>query len=444
MLFGARMRWGLTVIGSGPACQLHLDEGPSVAAMVFQWGGSHILQSVDGCVSVNGAALPEGERIVLRHHDQVVVQGLQASFMAPRAASYRGTVTVRRRSPTLLHLRHNDNEYIVDALRPFTIGASRDCDLCLANDLRASNVHCRVFWDRGWWWLEDLGSRQGTQLDGVGVQLAGLNDATHDICIGATILSVRTARPEDIDTRRHGVVAESASFRAVFEGLKRAAELRLNVLLLGEVGTGKNLLAQAYHAESRPAGGPLIVLRCATTTPRSLYEQMLGDQESTLDRAAGGTLFLDDMGSLDIKMQRELLPVLMGNSRYAIRRHGANPRVQVVAATHRDPTMLLEAGLLDRTFYQNLGARIEVPPLRERPEDILAIARDTLWEKRQRLSHWGARALVEHTWPRNIPELQGVLRRVIHACPANGTIDAVDLEKAMGHGPRSGSTEEQD
>ncbi len=437
------MRWGLTVLGSGPACQVRLVEGPHVAAMVLQWGGDHILQGVDGCVSVNGAALPTGERIVLRHHDQVVIEGLQTSFMAPRAASYRGAVTVRRRSPTLLRLRHNGSEHAVDALRPFTIGASRECNLCLADDPHACNVHCRVFWDRGWWWLEDLGSQQGTQLDGVKVQLAGLNDAMHDICIGTTILRVWTASPQDADKQWQGIVAESPSFGAVFEGLKRAAKLRLNVLLLGETGTGKNLLARAYHAESRPTGGPFIVLRCAAATPRSLHAQILGDQDSILNRAAGGTLFLDDIGSLDIEIQRELLPVLMGNSQRAPRRRGSSPRVQVAAATHRDPTLMLGAGLLDRTFYQSLGARIEIPPLRERPEDILAIAREILLEKRQRLSHWGARALLQHTWPRNIPELHGVLRRATHTCPANGTIDAVDLEHAMAIAPEAGAGPEQ-
>ncbi len=154
---------------------------------------------------------------------------------------------------------------------------------------------------------------------------------------------------------------------------------------------------------------------------------MLDDGDSILSRAAGGTLFLDEIGSLDIRTQRELLPTLTGGRS----RTEPSPRVQVVAATHRDLSFMQSSGLLDREFCRNLGARIEVPPLRERPEDVLAIARQTLREKQLRLSHWGAQTLLAHSWPRNIPELEGVLRRVIHSSPANGTVDAVDLEMVM-------------
>jgi len=408
--------------------------------MLFYWGSSHILQASRGDVRINGMTLPKGERIVLHHHDHVSIDGCDSRFMAPRAISHRALAAERSRYPTQAILSYRAREYALDPMQAFSIGTDQECELRVAPEPGVEQWHCRLFWDMGCWWLQDLGSREGTQLDGVHVGLSALSDLQHSIAVGSNTLSVSTMRSGQSSTDEGAeIVSASPSFRAVVAAIKRAANLGLNVLVQGEAGTGKDLLAHTYHAEYQVETTPFIVVNCAMADPESLRGTLLGANDGLSDHARGGTIFFDELTNLSLEAQRALVPILIDLSRRALNAVRARPGTRIIAASSRDVALLHQRGLVDSSFYQNLGARIEVPPLRQRPEDIIGIARKIIGTHPSplELSRWGRDALLRHSWPRNVRELQGTLLRALSPAPENGIIDAVDLDIAM-HGARMG------
>lgn len=192
----------------------------------------------------------------------------------------------------------------------------------------------------------------------------------------------------------HDIVYRSESLRRVFERALRLARLDGNILLTGETGVGKSLLARYIHAMSRRADGPFMHVNCASL-PASLIEaELFGYSEGAFTGAArkgrrgvielghGGTVFFDEIGDMPVEMQAKLLTVLEDK---AIRRLGSERTVKVdvrfLAATNKNPETLLHAGTLrDDLYYRLAMNRIDLPPLREHREDIPALIGATLAE----------------------------------------------------------------
>jgi NtrC-family two-component system response regulator AlgB len=230
----------------------------------------------------------------------------------------------------------------------------------------------------------------------------------------------------------------SPRMRAVLDVVQRAALSEAPVLLRGENGTGKGVLARALHASSPRLGRPFVVVNCPTLTDELLASELFGhakgsftgairDQPGRVEAAEGGTVFLDEVGEISPGLQSKLLRFLqekvferVGESRTR------TADVRVVAATNRD----LEAEVKTGRFREDLLYRLNVvevtvPPLRERPEDILPLAHRFLaffaaGSKRPvpALSEGATRALLAYPWPGNVRELRNVMERAVILSPA--------------------------
>ena len=225
------------------------------------------------------------------------------------------------------------------------------------------------------------------------------------------------------------VIAESAQMRALVSQALRVAQTDETVLLLGESGTGKSLLARAIHHASKRAAGPLVELHAAAL-PEALVEGELfghdrgaytGATEAKVghaEAAQGGTLFLDEIGELPAATQVKLLRLLQDRSFTRLGSTQARKAdVRIIAATNRD----LVAAVKDGTFREDLYYRLavfpfEVPPLRERPEDVRATTVALLAARGigpDRLSPDAMVAITSYAWPGNVRELENALTRAV-------------------------------
>jgi len=221
------------------------------------------------------------------------------------------------------------------------------------------------------------------------------------------------------------VVASSASMRRVLELLEPLARAEVTVTLIGETGTGKDVLARTIHQQSPRRNGPFVVFDCGAVSANLAESELLGHERGAFtgavgahvgafERAHGGTLFLDEIGELPLDLQTRLLR-LLGNS--SVRRVGGTQDrpfdVRIVAATNRDLGAEVTAGRFRRDLYFRLAAAVvQVPPLRERSEDIPALAARLLED----LGHSGVsiapdalRALSGRLWRGNVRELKNTL-----------------------------------
>jgi two-component system, NtrC family, response regulator HydG len=230
------------------------------------------------------------------------------------------------------------------------------------------------------------------------------------------------------------IVAESAGMRAVVDLVERVADAAVPVLITGETGTGKGLVAQAIHAESSRASHPFIAVNCAALPDALLESEMFGhvrgaftgatsNRTGLIEEADGGTLLLDEIAEMPLSLQSKLLHVL---ERGAVRAVGANREktvnVRLIAATNRD----LESRVSEGAFREDLLYRlnvmaIEIPALRKRPEDLPALLARALARSKDRnpaspvlrFSQAALYRLGQHAWPGNVRELQHVVERLV-------------------------------
>jgi transcriptional regulator with PAS, ATPase and Fis domain len=221
-------------------------------------------------------------------------------------------------------------------------------------------------------------------------------------------------------------------------------------LVTGESGTGKEVVARAVHELSARASGPYVVFNCASV-PRDLFESQLfghrkgaftgaiSDSPGVIRAADGGTLFLDEIGELPLDTQPKLLRFLENGEVLPLGEQ--KPRrvhVRVLAATHRDLGRLVREGRFREDLYYRLNVvPLHVPPLRQRQEDILALARVFL----DRLAPDGSvapelgsdavSALTHHPWPGNVRELRNVIERAMAYTPVPAVLRAEHLRIAV-------------
>jgi anaerobic nitric oxide reductase transcription regulator len=234
-----------------------------------------------------------------------------------------------------------------------------------------------------------------------------------------------------IDPAHRELIGQSASHRRLLEEIDVVGRSDLTVLITGETGVGKELVARAIHATSPRAGKPLISLNCAAL-PDTLVESELfghvrgafsgavGDRRGKFELADGGTLFLDEVGELPLPAQAKLLRVLQNGQ---LQRIGSDAEhrvdVRVIAATNRDLIEEVRTRRYRADFYHRLSVYpLAVPPLRARGRDVLLIAGFFLEENRARLGLSTLRlsadaqaALLAYRWPGNIRELEHLISR---------------------------------
>ena len=236
------------------------------------------------------------------------------------------------------------------------------------------------------------------------------------------------------------IKTRSPLMEAMLKRVARFARSDAPVAVLGETGSGKEMIARVLHANSPRARAPFVAVNVAALPAELLESELFGHgkgaftgagavRRGLFEEAHGGTLFLDEIGEMPLALQSKLLRVLQDGE---VRRIGENQsfgvNVRIVCATHRDPSEQVRQGLFREDLYFRLKVlTLTVPALRQRPEDVLPLATEILRGEAPNLRGFTARAkarLVAHTWPGNVRELQNVVKH--GAALAQG--EAVDSE----------------
>jgi DNA-binding NtrC family response regulator len=248
--------------------------------------------------------------------------------------------------------------------------------------------------------------------------------------------SMRQGEPPAITDEsgsRQPMIGDCEAMQHVYTRIRKTAPADVTVLILGESGTGKELVARALHQQSKRAGAPLISVNCAAIPETLIESELFGHEKGAftgasasrtglVEAADGGTLFLDEIGELPLDAQARLLRVLQEGE---IRKVGSvetrHVDVRLIAATHRDLGALSKIGEFRLDLYYRLNVmQIELPPLRAREDDVLAIA-DILLDKAckrhnregLRLSRAARQDLRDYPWPGNVRELENALERSV-------------------------------
>jgi DNA-binding NtrC family response regulator len=340
-----------------------------------------------------------------------------------------------------------------------TIGRSAVNDLVLT-DTSVSGTHAELVIGEGGVIIHDLESTNGTFAGAVRVKSAWIDPGTSIKC-GKTEIELLSADEVQVpisgEDHFGAMYGRSSAMREVFATLERVAPTEMSVLIGGETGTGKELVARALHDESNRAQGPFVVLDCGSL-PRELAEAAIlghkkgsftgavGDRAGCFEEANGGTLFLDEIGELPMDLQPKLLRVL---DRREVQRIGESQvrkvDVRVVAATHRDLRMMVGQGLFREDLYFRLSVMsVDLPPLRERGEDVVMLADRFLEDfvrmaggmPKPRVSDAAREALVAEPFPGNVRQLKNIIQRAAHLCRA-GVIEPSDLHLGRREDPRA-------
>jgi len=275
--------------------------------------------------------------------------------------------------------------------------------------------------------------------------------------IAALRQSLIEARPGD------AMIGESPKFRAALELASRVAPTTLPVMILGENGTGKEMLARFIHQKSTRSAAPFLAVNCGAI-PENLFESTLfghkrdsftgaiKDHPGVFGQADGGTLFLDEIGDLPLAMQVKLLRALESGEIFSVgadRPHMAD--VRILAATNQDLSALQRAGQFREDLYWRIkGAEIVLPPLRERASDIPLLSvfflnqstALTVNGRPRTLSSSAIEALLRRSWPGNLRELRHEMQRTSVLVGERQSIEASDLS-GMQATPLSQATEKE-
>jgi DNA-binding NtrC family response regulator len=307
------------------------------------------------------------------------------------------------------------------------IGSAPDCQLVL-HDGTVSARHAEISLGRAGHVIRDLGAKNGTRLGNVRIERAPLFVGAK-LQLGATRLSVHArGGTSSIELAQPGVlgdlVAHSVAMRAVVASLERLAATDATLLVEGETGTGKEVVARLTHALGPRRHAPLVVFDCGAVSPHLIAAELFGVERGAFtdavetraglfERAEGGTLFLDEIGELPLELQPALLRAL--EARRTRRIGGAEELshdVRIIAATNRNLAEEVRAGRFRADLYYRLAVTsLRLPPLRERREDIPVLAQRFAVQLGLELSPELLTALAAHDWPGNIRELRNAIER---------------------------------
>jgi transcriptional regulator with GAF, ATPase, and Fis domain len=273
----------------------------------------------------------------------------------------------------------------------------------------------------------------------------------------ASILEERVSMlVQELESRgAHRALGESARWKRALVDAAKVAATDTTVLITGESGTGKEVVARYIHRGSQRAQGPFVALNCAALPEQLLESELFGYERGAftganvaragkIEQAAGGVLFLDEVGEMTPAMQAKFLRVLQ--EREFQRLGGARTikaDTRVIAATNRDPRAAMERGLLREDLYYRISVfEIALPPLRERPDDILLLADAFLKEVGKSVGRPSAGIsedardqLVRHAWPGNVRELRNAIERAVILCEG-GLVTSEHLPISIATSPK--------
>ena len=351
---------------------------------------------------------------------------------------------------------------------PLVVGSGAGCGVEL-RDPHVSHRHAELSRTRNGVVLRDLGSSNGTRVSNIAIKEAVLSSGAQ-IIVGTTRLRfevggeggkpgrlVREPVGDDelreVAPRFGGAVGTGEVMRRLFALLARIAPTDLTVTLIGETGTGKDVLAHAIHGASPRRGAAFAVFDCAAVPPSLIESELFGHEKGAFtgavaaragvfERAHGGTLFIDEIGELPLDLQPKLLRAL---EQRQVQRLGGTTVVpfdaRIVAATNRDLGAAVETGAFRQDLFFRLStAVLEVPPLRDRLEDLPALVGHflTLAGRPLSVTPEALALLCAHAWPGNVRELKNAIdsAAALARGPSLDVPDLVFLRQGTGAPPR--------
>jgi DNA-binding NtrC family response regulator len=322
---------------------------------------------------------------------------------------------------------------------PLVVGSDPTCGLVI-DDPHVSRRHAEISRGERGVVLRDLGSRNGTFIGRLAIKEAILASGA-EIRVGTSTLRFEMGgqegrlarlahtplRDDEVTaapTRFGAAIGNAPAMRRLFALLARLAPTDLTITLIGETGTGKDVLGRAIHQASARAAEPFVVFDCGAVAPSLIESELFGHEKGSFtgavatrigafERAHRGTLFLDEIGELSLELQPKLLRVL--EQRCVRRVGGADDLpvdVRIVAATNRDlEDQVRKRAFREDLFFRLLTAMVHVPPLRERREDLGALGAAFLAEagKPMSLAPETLELLASYEWPGNVRELRNVV-----------------------------------
>ena len=321
-----------------------------------------------------------------------------------------------------------------------SVGTARDNAL-VVSDFTVSRYHLEVAARPGGILVSDLSSTNGTYVGAVRIERAIVPPGTLVTLGGTTIRfddAVRQTLPATTEVHQYaGMIARSPQMLRLFGDVERIAASASSVLIVGESGTGKERIAEALHTASGRSGEPLVTIDCGALSSALLASELFGHERGAFtgadrthagafERAAGGTVFLDEIGELPAADQSALLGVL---ERRRFRRVGGAAELElagrIIAATNRDLRAEVNNGRFRHDLYHRLAVVVlRLPPLRERREDILPLAEHFARE----LGAAGSLEAVfgpdtiarwqKHPWPGNVRELRNAVEAALVVGPS--------------------------
>jgi len=318
-----------------------------------------------------------------------------------------------------------------------TVGTAQNNDLILS-DSSVSRYHLRVEVSPNGFLLSDLDSTNGTTAGNLRLR-QGVADAAVDLRLGETLLRFSPlAEQEEVPmlaADRFGeVLGQSPVMRELFRKLQSAASRDVTVLLEGATGTGKELIAEEVHRHSSRREAPFIIVDCGAIPTQLIESELFGhikgaftgataDRAGAFEEAHGGTIFLDEVGELDLAMQPRLLRALENRQVKRLgESHHRSVDTRVIAATNSDLKRRVNKGTFrPDLFYRLAVVHLRIPPLCQRPEDmellvrhmLPRIARQSGLERLPDIDAEMLRRMTEHSWPGNVRELRNLLERMV-------------------------------
>lgn len=331
--------------------------------------------------------------------------------------------------------------------KPTTKIGKREGNDLILSDKTVSRNHVEVEYTSDSFLLRDMHSTNGTYLNGSKVKEAYL--APGDVIkLGNTSIEFQafneTAKIEPSRNESFGnMVAKSRKIRQIFGILEKISPTFATVIIEGETGTGKDLVANAIHHYSTRKNKPFVVFDCSSVAPNLIESELFGHEKGSFtgaiksrrgafEEASGGTIFLDEIGELPIDLQPKLLRAL---EQREIRRVGANLStaidVRVICATNRDLKKEVAEGRFREDLYYRLSVvKIHIPPLRERAEDVPVIVEKILKDAKfnrtidgglrvTRVEDDALKVLQRYQWPGNVRELANIIERAVSFAESN-------------------------
>jgi transcriptional regulator with GAF, ATPase, and Fis domain len=312
------------------------------------------------------------------------------------------------------------------------IGTAPGNDLRLA-DPTASRLHAEIRVRPGAITLRDQGSTNGTWVNGVRLRDADVPAGTL-VRVGSSVLRIEVGDlPAFVElSPRSGfgeLVGSSVEMRRLYAVLERVASTDATLLVQGETGTGKDVVARSLHAASRRGEGPYVPIDCGAIPENLIESELFGhvrgafsgatsDRRGVFEEAHGGTLFLDEIGEMPMALQPKLLRAIETRSIRRVGGNGTKPvDVRIVAATNRDLARCVNEGTFREDLYYRLAVvEVTIPPLSARPDDVAVLAQhfyDRLAPGSGALPPAFLRTLASRSWPGNVRELRNFIERSV-------------------------------